>query len=168
MNTEHNTNTTNSSGAGVPQPQSEGELSCIAQGINVELLRKVAESIKAHPRSFKMESFFEDSWADVAPSIYEPSSNPLEILESECGTSACIAGWTLILTNNFAANDFIHDAAKMALGINDEQCRLLFYEGWPEPFDSEYDNARDEDNYALAAEVAALRVEHFIATGGAE
>lgn len=51
--------------------------------MNIDLAKKVYAHITAHPDQFDMDQF-----ADVAP-------------DSECGTSACIAGWAQVLSGQF-------------------------------------------------------------------
>jgi hypothetical protein len=65
--------------------------------------------------------------------------------------------------------------AAQIMGIDQDQANLLFYvESWPEIFSRNGIDVTDEDGTVLYPgtskylEVVKARVEHFIATGGAE
>jgi len=124
--------------------------------------------------------FVADSEADLPP----------------CGTMGCMAGLACILSGkaevysterigNMVVNHYEvptggwFDAAKAVLGISGEQAERLFYpsavfveklrsqpQHWPEPFSTEYEAHKHDA--AKRVEILKARVEHFIATDGAE
>jgi hypothetical protein len=141
--------------------------------VNIELLKKIKAHVLASPKSFRM-----DHW--------------------NCGTAMCIAGWACALTGQrWALSDddirvLVSDenpgtVAADALDIGPFQphmardrhaaaTRLFFVNAWPEQFQGRYDRERyDEDgepredvDYAGLAQIAAERIDHFIATNGQE
>jgi hypothetical protein len=118
--------------------------------MNTKLLLKVRDRILAEPEHFDMAEYF---------------------LDQPCGTTACIAGWTkAIVTRQSLKNcrrSHIWAFARNALGINEEQAKKLFYDDhWPHPFDFNY--AEANDNAKELAQIAADRINHFIATNGEE
>jgi hypothetical protein len=142
--------------------------------MNTELLLKVKKQILKEPRQFGMTTWFEYSLAIP-----------------NCNTSACIAGWAITLglkksnplegaraiKNNFPTNkgfdSLMEFAAKKVyelsiplLDITEEQAHRLFSEEeWPNEFYGDYANA---DTPQERAEIAARRIDHFIATNGEE
>lgn len=60
--------------------------------MNIDLLNRVADQIEAHPENLAM-----DAWAvaDVEVDGMEDYGPALDLIP-ECGTAACVAGWTLI------------------------------------------------------------------------
>jgi len=48
----------------------------------------------AYPQAHDQETYF-DSWAGALTTGDDPSRDPLTQLRSECGTTGCIAGWTI-------------------------------------------------------------------------
>lgn len=137
--------------------------------INVKLLRRVKALILEEPRRFNMdyyaatEKFYPDLVHDQAP---------------PCGTVACIAGWATLederargrkrLTPAFLNRVGRYTGAR-ALGLTFEQSQRLFYtEEWPDEFAEAYNDAMAGDDFAMAADIAATRIDHFIKTKGAE
>jgi hypothetical protein len=147
--------------------------------MNVELLQQIKAAILAEPLKFDMSAWFH---ADQ---------------NSPCGTAACIAGWAVTIqmkAEKLREARFAYDAGdgnegverdgKKALGLTDQQAyRLFFYDTWPVPFRHEYSEASGfwyDDPVSgefvkgayvdrrVAAEVAARRIDHFIATEGRE
>lgn len=122
--------------------------------MNKELLLKVRDAILAEPEHFDMEHFVRRN--------------------TSCGTTACIAGWTVALSRNTTpdADETIPDSISVAweaqsrLGLTHEQEVALFYaDDWPEPFRAQYDDAYEPAELAC---IAAGRIDHFIATEGRE
>jgi hypothetical protein len=106
--------------------------------VNVKLLRKISDHIQANPELFNMARFAEPG---------------------KCGTMHCIGGWAAELSGK---DESVTDSEEMAtlLEIDRAQAERLFYahgETW-ERFGC----------YDATAEQAAARIEHFIATDGAE
>ena len=115
--------------------------------MNSKLLLKVKEAILAEPDNFDM-----DQW--------------------HCGTSHCICGWAQVLSGKVkdSFNTDSHTEVGMKLlGLTDvTQAMTLFYTScWPQPFRQSYLNIfkDDPDLKKQQAEVAARRIDHFIATG---
>ncbi len=147
--------------------------------INVRLLRRVERAILKEPRRFVMKWWH--ATGDVIANHIEEKYRP------PCNTVACIAGHVQWLTDpkRFAADVKAgydgcveHDARK-ALGLDDEQADRLFMmqdwgddggldpfrSGWPKKFCDAYNNAKTP---RARAKAAVARIEHFIATNGAE
>jgi hypothetical protein len=90
---------------------------------------------------------------------------------AKCGTAACIAGWTCILSmedkepEEIASNLVEHTEAGNFLELTNEQANRLFLPSqWPWRF---LDGACD-DGKTKTAKIAAARIEHFIKTKGKE
>jgi hypothetical protein len=134
------------------------------QIINVELLRRVKAHILAEPSRFDMGEFIIEG--DAARTFAVKFDRPAP----PCGTIACIAGWAVLLSDDDPPSDAeeIELRANALLGLTPEMGdRLFFTTEWPERFKQSYREAEDSD-LAVAALVAAERVEHFIKTKGAE
>lgn len=125
--------------------------------MNVALLKKIKARILAKPNAFRM-----DRWS--------------------CGTAHCIAGWACVLNGvkptklYVGAADrsvtpdgtYVETRAADLLGLESADlggnAERLFYEyEWPARFRSDPTVGRK-----LKAKRAAARIDHFIATGGAE
>ncbi len=145
----------------------------------IKLLRKVARHILEEPKRFEM-----DRWGMADHRV-------------PCNTTACFAGWAIILGDanpkrffKAAASDAQDDRgrfmallegrvgasarAEKVLGITNEQARRLFhvdslFHGDGRGWPEPY---RGDFDHATsrehAAEIAVARIEHFIKTGGAE
>ena len=132
---------------------------------SIKLLRQVKLAILAAP-----EFYAQNKWvSNIAP----------------CGTTCCIAGWADFVVNgkkahNARAEQLLvgsweqwtvsaawQQVAVEALGITPDQAERLTDSAseWPAGLDDEYGSADGSKGRAL---VAAKRIEHFIATGGAE
>jgi|SRR5579864_556807 len=114
--------------------------------LNVELLRKVKKHILEEPRRLDM-----GYW------IHATTASP-------CGTVACLAGWTCILSNVVPA--FSLEAGELAtplLGLNERQKMSLFHtEHWPRELAEKYWNARTPGGRARAT---AKRINLLIKEG---
>lgn len=131
--------------------------------MNVKLLQKVKAHILADPQRLVMGAYaFHQS--ELGETFEGDDGRKVRF--AKCGTAACIAGWACILDKDGPCHYTYHEfyeEAKHALGIADEQAEKLFYTPhWPTPFYVEYATARGQRG---RAEVAARRIEHFIATG---
>lgn len=124
--------------------------------MNVALLTQVRDRILAEPKRFEMSTFFGDV----------NLTRPSDFLEPGCGTTACIAGWTLALTA-VGAESVWWNAASKALDLTLTQTADLFYDGgWPDPFRSQYWALAYKGKYSTElAQIAARRIDHLIATG---
>lgn len=127
--------------------------------MNVELLLRVKAKILEEPRQFDMANYFTTN-GDIP----------------NCHTAACIGGWAISLTRNVTPNQaelssksvWLRQLAKEALELTNIEADRLFYatpEAWGD-FGIRYDVAYADPT--LAAQVAAERIDHFIATGGLE
>jgi hypothetical protein len=131
--------------------------------MNVFLLAKIKAAILEEPERFDM-----NGW--------------------ECGTTACIAGWAsrlsgqrmAILKANSGSGTWLAFGedlrkAQKSLKLEDDQWyRLVHVDNWPDPFKKEYNNALLSDGLQIIspcleqAQIAARRIDHFIATEGSE
>ena len=113
------------------------------------LLLKVKEAILAEPKNYDQNNL--------------------------CGTACCIAGHAVAIAkpktwsrlNKEDDGALMADTAKSLLGLDNEQYyRICNYaHSWPEPFDTKFGCATTSKQ---RAKIAAKRIDHFIATGGAE
>jgi len=138
--------------------------------MNTKLLLRVKRAILRHPKQFDMSRWFFYVGADVP----------------RCGTTACIAGWALTLDGKTTPlkmakrlykkltggelreggamggiyNNDIESRAAKALGLTEHQARWLFHvHNWPREF---------QNGVNPSPELAAQRIDHFIATEGRE
>lgn len=132
--------------------------------MNVKLLRKVKRQILKEPKQFAMRYLYS-----------EPSAGDAANKIPNCGTAACIAGWTHAIDQNIPPSECEKNKWKLTvsagelLGIDNEQeDRLFFLEYWPERFSATYTRATDKHQWTRRARIAAERIEHFIKTKGAE
>lgn len=132
--------------------------------MNIQLLLQVKEQILKEPLQFRMENWF----SDVSP-FFIPN----------CGTTACIGGWAVAILKQITpreaalengVTDFSRNAAaRYALLLTEAQAERLFYRtSWPDRFRDDYLWARHNQDMTKAAQVAAERIDHFIATNGNE
>jgi hypothetical protein len=101
---------------------------------------------KFHPRS-------DNSWGESAPQEFPA-----------CGTIACIAGWTVLLSKSTAGMAFMDTdrRASELLGIDFMVSDKLFsVEGWPEPYRIRYVSARKQEE---RAQIVAEVIDNYIAT----
>ena len=140
-----------------------------------QLLRRVKKHILEEPRRLNMDT--------LGCRVYSEDGPP-------CGTVACIAGWTAVLTKKqLPAQDDVDgwrellcnawEKATQKLGLSQEESQRLFAEPrfygnknydygentWPTRFAVRYLKAERSET---RARVTAERIEHFIATNGAE
>ena len=122
--------------------------------MNVELLQQVKAHILAEPDAFRM-----DTWS--------------------CGTAHCIAGWALLLNDIPIKNPREHalvqetisdenpsSVARELLGLGFRQAQNLFFiSAWPDAFSEQFAATKSRGE---RAQIAAKRIDHFIATNGAQ
>jgi len=140
--------------------------------MNIDLLNKICSSLEQEPKRFHM-----GEWVSINP---ESDLNiPFERL-APCGTTACIAGFAVMLDqcdvpadpdnwrktmtglNNFS----IQDWAKELLQLSENQAAQLFrVTCWPSQFMHKYTSA---PNATVSAQVAVERIKHFIKTDGTD
>lgn len=130
--------------------------------MNIDLLYDVQQSILDDPEQFDMSSWFG---------------------ESECGTTACIAGWAVSIhyDNPIEKNDrrpgswmihfinrhtestvFFEDVASDVLGIDDGPDTLFLIANWPDSYHNQYHQARRDENPRRAAHVAAHYISYWV------
>jgi hypothetical protein len=111
---------------------------------------------------------------ETAPNAYEQITFGERDREAPCGTAACIAGWAAIEAGRIKLHQIkrlqIHasEIAQSELGITDDES-LIFtakpssnYEGWPEPYKTEWSKANGRRQQAR---VAIRYLTHIIKTG---
>lgn len=137
--------------------------------LTIKRLREVEQFILAEPRRF-------DMWSGVQKTtdVRAFSGGDRILQEPPCGTMCCVAGAAFIIgkkielnkpyyfdwisISSYAINKFFH--------FTYHQADLLFFPtNWPKIFKDAYDEA---DTPMLRASVGVARIEHFIATNGAE
>ncbi len=136
--------------------------------MNIPLLRRIQKRILKEPRQFQM-----DNWFNHSPSVYP-----------NCGTAACIAGWAVTmsmkkgnpkkicqlltgaLTTDWTDNDKITRKAMKFLQLDTPEAakRLFIQSRWPSVFRF-HPSSEGTPEYAANA---VARIDHFIATNGAE
>lgn len=105
------------------------------------------------------------------PELYDQTTYAGD--KNPCGTACCLAGW---LVWNDDPKRFAEAARKSNVDylsgralelVDGNEGSALFGTGnaWPEPFGSQFALAIGN---STKASIAAARIEHFIATGGAE
>jgi hypothetical protein len=131
--------------------------------LNVKLLKRIQKAIKEEPRRLNM-----NWWVTTDDE------------DAPCGTSACIAGYAVILSRipkqvttkiwvsvakRCEHSDFRHDSQKL-LGLNGNQATRLFDEtNWPEQFSDAYQKT---SNRKKKAAIAIKRIDFFIKTKGTD
>lgn len=136
--------------------------------MNTELLLEIKDHILVEPTRLMMDDFIsrgepgEEFYADNGTQIYPA-----------CGTVGCIAGWACILSLN--ENELKHidpeykGAELLGLdcdsGFSTNSARLFFTSCWPKSLMEDYEQA---GSVSERANIAAKRIDHFIATEGRE
>lgn len=131
--------------------------------MNVKLLRKVKKHILEEPKRLYMRSYVRKRGEGIG---LITSDTHRRRAFPRCGTAACIAGWSLILSGKEidSTQGYRVEACEL-IGIPvDKSYRLFDPDGWPAKF---REGAKD-DGKTETAKVAAARIEHFIKTKGAE
>lgn len=124
--------------------------------MNTKLLLKVKAAILAEPREFDMRLFFNRN------------------ADSQCGTSACIAGHAVAIGEGLGLPEaqrksgyFVETIAAKLLDIGSQGADILFYcAAWPSSFGRAYVKAQGDPHER--AQVAAKRIDWFIKTEGRE
>ncbi len=137
--------------------------------MNTKLLLEIKEKILLMPRNFKMSAFFS--------TILEYADKELNRIPDNCGTTCCIAGWAISLQTEektplagkmfkYRTDGLNEDLGAQYLDLTSSQAVRLFSANyWPEYFQDQYDAA---ETYIERAQIAAKRIDHFIATEGLE
>jgi hypothetical protein len=128
--------------------------------MNVKLLRKVKKHILEEPKRLYMSDYIKLEGESFIGREY-----------AKCGTAACIAGWTCILSlKELEPKKIKHsinenEKAAELLGISGSTAHRLFIPtNWPERFQG----GCSDDGTEGTAKLAAARIEHFIKTKGRE
>lgn len=142
--------------------------------INVRLLRRIEKYILEYPEKFDMAEWVRpfgmslSEWEDMS-AFDQPEEFTL------CSTTACIAGWTCLLTEKKVERRYLSSRATEKLGLTELQAERLFklsrmnYQNcWPVDLESRYLKAVKNHRWKDAARIAVERIERFIATKGAE
>lgn len=158
----------------------------------VKLVRKVQKHILEEPKRFDMgewgrsvnhiwkpEPLFEGS-SKEAKRIHKQDMKDYKTEVSQfpaCGTTACIAGWAVILENPkkdkeghyvIPSVDIPSRAAKLfEFGDACYAGQLFFSDSWPQPFFTQWadEDAKDNPSKKKLAKIAVARLEHYITTG---
>jgi hypothetical protein len=88
--------------------------------MNIELAKKVYEHITTRRELFKM-----NTWIYIDPT----ADNPFDYKQSDCGTTACIAGWAAILSGYSPEDCECEEVASIAereLELTPKQSSSLF------------------------------------------
>jgi hypothetical protein len=166
--------------------------------MNIELLQKVKAHILEEPKRFNLHywggiidpSFYGSLGEKIDDYGPDDIETAIHKQHPPCGAVGCIAGNILILAGQIKPTEHYQgigvykfpentlELAADALGIDEAQAKRLFflYEwgrmhqgrtvGWPEPFEDRlYDATPGTLEYA---QITAERIDHFIATNGAE
>lgn len=146
--------------------------------MNVRLLKRVRDRILAEPAQFVMEHYFASRNDILQEPLYcylvDHNVSALDIDRSvpNCGTAACIAGWTYALSRRITPktaalrNAYPEEEAAKLLGISERQAeRLFLVDHWPGKF---YQQWQERPSLKIRARIAARRIDHFIKTRGEE
>jgi hypothetical protein len=149
--------------------------------MNKELLLKVRDHIGAEVNRLAMSTgarFAKEGTRKSLPLLrHSPPYVTEEVKAPACGTLACIAGWSVILSDQHRdvvrADDGgeqfipwidIKVLARDVLRLGYQQAEKLFYvDYWPEPYRTNYLNASSQ---AERTPIAMKRIDYFIQTDG--
>lgn len=112
--------------------------------MNIKLLEQIKAKILAKPLNFDMERWGAES----------------------CLSAHCIGGWAIVLSDCCPVSfESVSSLAAILLELNDgEESRLFYLDEWPEYYENQYHNSDSR----RPSQVAADRIDHFIATEGRE
>lgn len=116
--------------------------------MNIELLRKVQDKLRELGKSRKTRQLFDMS--DFAR-------------QKTCGTARCIGGWTAELGNQPSLWGGVERRLPVLLDVSAVQVERLCYPNW---WPKKFMGRRDPWKPSIAQAIA--RIDHFIATDGAE
>jgi hypothetical protein len=138
--------------------------------INRELMLLIKAQILKEPRQFVMQSFF-SSILDELGGKFD------DLIPTNCGTAACIAGWAIVIGKQFknpleARRVFRWNDPKITptlnpetegqklLGLSHSQANDLFFvQNWPENFQYDWFETKSIEE---RAQVAANVIDHFL------
>ena len=136
--------------------------------MNVRRLRRVQRHILAEPATLDMNEFLCRNLDLNMPYYHD---NYAINKTPSCGTVGCIAGWTVQLYRGPRSRARLMTAGRDLGLTKDQACRLFFFkchddsQHWPQQFEDKYHAAKTP---FARAKVTAKRIDHFIATKGAE
>lgn len=146
--------------------------------MNIELLHEVQQHILAEPVRFNMNDWWYVGMSAPFEDLKIPERRDKFARNPSCHTTACIAGWALALRPDFEFisvnqidpdyinSDSVETTAATLLGITTEAATRLFHcEKWPANYAVAFYNT---SNPPSKAKIACERIDHFIATNGAE
>lgn len=128
--------------------------------LNVRLLRRVKKAILKEPSQFVMGDWFVCDGTEGRHDIERKIKN--------CGTAACIAGWTVALTvkknpkearEAAALDGGVVRIAANSLGLGPDWDNLFYIDCWPEKFQRQWYKAKTLKG---RASIAARRIEDYI------
>lgn len=97
--------------------------------MNIKLAKKVIEHVKKYPDQHKQESYLDNP--NHGYSLEDITKPRKDILE--CGTTACLAGWALVLSPRKKRQEIVNqkfidwtEAGSLALGIESQAGYNLF------------------------------------------
>lgn len=86
---------------------------------NTELMLQVADFIESHPEQHDQKNWFVDKKGGL---VKYPTTT--EIPEDRCGTTACVAGWAVVLSGIRCT--YWWDGGRDVLGITQDEANFLF------------------------------------------
>ncbi len=152
--------------------------------MNVRLLRQIQKTILTEPRRVNMDTWAtgksnlvvggRDEWGNGWRTISTPKK-----AMPPCGTMGCICGWGVAITTKLRGDALENKLDKLAsttelprgatklFGLTPSEAgRLFFKDEWPDEFQEQID--RYQFGTKRYAKVVCARIDHFIATKGAE
>lgn len=146
----------------------------------VKLVKKVQKHILEEPKRLNMHD-----WVNRLEDVLEgdPTWDQRQMAKFPvCGTTGCIAGWTVLLSRPVVKDEKGHLVVDRTILYESEAAALLqikdgysaenactdtlFYAGnWPEPYRSQYYGDGLRIGSPEAAKITVDRLEHFLTTG---
>jgi hypothetical protein len=130
---------------------------------NIKLLRDVlvAEaSIVDHESTFNMDDWIGGDKSNLPHMPNTASPADIANIIHNCGTSACLAGYAVLISNNFpigaTSNAEVQPRAQAWLDLTSDQTSHMFFGYWAPEFP-------ESDN--IPASLAVEYLDHVIATG---
>lgn len=110
--------------------------------LNREIIIQIMNQIKAEPALFNMRKWCRTTERMRRDAYHSDTVRLRELDERNiCGTTFCIAGYAVVLSQGMSEDKFAWDSAKWmqtganAIGITEIQARKLFWlSGWPKQF----------------------------------
>lgn len=119
--------------------------------LNVKLLRQVQKKILAEPAQFEMSQWFTNNTGWEIPN---------------CGTAACIAGWTIAVSKKKKPSEFLNAAdiqntARKLLGLDfeDDEWALFSVSSWPLKYQNRFYRTQ---SLKMRARITVQRIDAYI------